>query len=124
VLLYCVPADQGYLQDAQIDAFADGTLKIRGELYCNSTPKDTTLRVTLSDLANDQTTVFSETYQVDSLLHGQQQGPDGRTYPLKEIIKKVQNIKQWTGEEPHLYGVTIELIKNDHSLDCRAWRVG
>ncbi|KAJ2958241.1 hypothetical protein NQZ79_g6157 [Umbelopsis isabellina] len=124
VLLYCVPAEQGYLQDTQIDTFADGTFKIRGQLYCNSMPKDATLRVVLRDLGNEHTTLFTNSYLVDSLLQGQQQKEDEQTYPLREIVEKVQNIKQWTGEAPHLYGVTIELIKNDQLLDCRAWRVG
>lgn len=124
MLLYCVPAEHGYLQDTQIDTFADGTLKIRGQLYCNSTPKDATVRVVLHDLGDDQTKLFAESYQVDSLLQGQQGKEDGQTYSLKEIVEKVQNIKQWTGETPHLYGVTVELIKNDQLLDCRAWRVG
>ncbi|KAI8577790.1 hypothetical protein K450DRAFT_301609 [Umbelopsis ramanniana AG] len=124
VILFCSPAEEGYLTDVQVDGFADGTLKVRTQLYRNSAPSELTVRLTLSELFNNKSTVLSESYPVQSLLQSKIQTEEDKTYELTEIVKTIENIQQWTGETPFLYSFTIELLKGEELLDCRAWRVG
>jgi beta-galactosidase/beta-glucuronidase len=122
--LFCSPAEEGYLNDVQVDGFADGTLKVRTQLYRNSVPSELSIRLTLSELFNNKSTILSELYPVQSLLQTETQAEEGRTYNLTEIIKNFEKVQQWTGETPFLYSFAIELLKGEDLLDCRAWRVG
>jgi beta-galactosidase/beta-glucuronidase len=118
--LFCASAEEGYLDNVQVDGFVDGTLKVRTQLYRNSSPADLSVRLTLTELFDKKSVVLYESYPVQSLLQKEEE----KTYTLSEIVKKIENAHQWTGETPLLYSFTIELLKGDDLLDCRAWRVG
>lgn len=108
----------------QVDGFADGTLKVRTQLYSNSTPSDLSIRLTLTELFNNKSTVLFESFPVKSLLKSEDQPKGSKIYELTEIVKNIEKVQQWTGETPFLYGFTIELLDGEELLDCRAWRVG